>query len=194
MAVPIFSNMKQPKRKMASKKRGKGTLWQDEKRIEVATTWLATGSWSLTSAMTGVPIGTLRFWKEADWWKDLLREIQDSENIELSGKLKKIVDKSIDVTIDRLENGDHVYDAKKGKMVRVPVKLRDSVRAIETMQNKRMLLAKQPTKITESRTVDARLEKLAEEFAKFSNMKIVNEEEPAAVENVVEIVDASEEA
>ena len=44
---------------------------------------------------------------------------------ELDAKTSKIVDKALDQIMDRLENGDHIYDQKTGRIRRAPVKLRE---------------------------------------------------------------------
>ena len=69
--------------------------------------------------------------------------------------------------MDRLEGGDYILDSKTGTIKRVPVKMRDAKTVMTDLFDKRQLLRKQPTKITESQTVDKRLEMLAERFEKF---------------------------
>jgi hypothetical protein len=156
---------------MARGKMKDGFRWTDQKKIEVVTTYLTVGNAPMTEAITGVSRETIRHWKMAPWWKEIERELQDSENIELSAKLKKIVDKSIDVTLDRLEHGDTIFNPKTGELLRVPVKVREALRAIDSMVDKRQILQNKPTRITETRTIDDRLNKLAEEFKRFANAK-----------------------
>lgn len=147
--------------------------WTDSKKIEAVTTYLAVGTLPLTAAILGVPLETLKWWKVADWWKDIERELRDSENIELSARLKKIVDKSIDAVVDRLDNGEHMFNPRTGEIIRVPVKTREALRAVESMIDKRQILLEKPTRITEQRTVDDRLNKLAEEFKAFSQARTI---------------------
>jgi len=161
---------------MSTKRPRNGEAWPDKKRLEVVTTYLVVGNAPMTEAITGVSRGTIRHWKMTDWWKEIVHELQDEENIELSAKLKKIVDKSIDVTLDRLENGDTIFNPKTGELLRVPVKVKDALKAADTMIDKRQILMNKPTKITENRTIDDRLNKLAAEFAKFSQAKTVEGE------------------
>jgi hypothetical protein len=167
---------------MSVGKKKNGLYWNDKKKIEVVTTYLVVGNAPMTEAITGVPSTTIKHWKMADWWKDIAREIQDEENLELSSKLKKIVDKSIDVTLDRLENGDTIFNPKTGELLRVPIKVRDALKAADTMIDKRQVLLNRPTKITETRTIDDRLNKLAEEFKKFSQSKTIEAEEIEVIE------------
>mgnify|MGYP003342170342 FL=1 len=64
--------------------------WDDKKKLEAVTTYLASGTLALTSAVTNVPVETLRAWKRTDWWKKYTEEIQYEDNIQLDSKLEKI--------------------------------------------------------------------------------------------------------
>lgn len=159
---------------MAKGRKENGHYFTDQKKLEVVTTYLTLGNAPLTEAVTGVSRHTIRHWKLTDWWKDIERELRDGENLELSTKLKRIVDKSIEVVADRLDNGDHIFNPKTGEILRIPVKARDALRAAETMIDKRQILLDKPTRIVEQRTVEDRLNKLAEEFKRFSQSKTIS--------------------
>lgn len=143
--------------------------WPESKRIEAITAYLSTGSYSITSSITGVPVNTIKTWTQQPWWKEQVEEIQNSEHIELDKKLVRVMDKAMDAVMDRLENGEYMYDEKIGKVVRVPAKLRDTNKVLTDMIDKRDLIKK--TKKQEHKpqevTVDHLL-KLAEAFASFS--------------------------
>jgi hypothetical protein len=135
--------------------------------------------------MTGVPCETISNWRKTSWWKEYMDELQNSEDIQMSAQLKKVVDKSLEVVADRLENGDFQYDPKTGKMIRVPVKMRDTHKVLNEAIDKRMLLQKRPTRITEhQQTVDDRLAHLANQFAAF--VSGANKEES---NNTIDVVD-----
>lgn len=95
--------------------------WSERQKLEAVTTYLMVGKWPIVSDATGVPIDTLKKWKQADWWEDLEREIRRSSNIETSGKLKRIVDKAASVVEDRLEHGDLVYNPSTNSFTRRPI-------------------------------------------------------------------------
>jgi len=156
------------------RKKQKNGYWGSAKRIEVVSTYLIVGNAPMTEAITNVPAQTIRHWKCTEWWKDIERELKEEDNSTLSVKLKKIIDKSIDVALDRLSHGDAMLHPKTGEVIRIPAKLRDAVSAINTMTDKRQLLMDKPTKIVEQRTIDERLDKLAAEFQKFTNIRVVN--------------------
>lgn len=130
----------------------------------------------MVTAVTGVPSQTIRLWKMQPWWKDLVREIQTSEDQELDGKLSRVIDKSIDVINDRLEKGDFILDSRSGTIRRVPVKFKDTHRVASDLLDKRNVLRGKPTSITERVSTEDVLRKLAaqfQEFTKFQKTKLI---------------------
>jgi hypothetical protein len=149
------------------------TTWPIEKKIEVVSQFLVLGNLKMVAAMTGVSYDLVRQWKTQPWWKELESEIRQTQNIEMDTKLSKIVDKSLDAVLDRVENGDFVYDQKTGQIVRKPVALRDVHRVSVDTLSKRELLRGNATerKETSQVTVAEQLKLLAEEFAKWNVKK-----------------------
>lgn len=125
----------------------------------------------MTAAATGIPKDTLNRWKYSPWWKELVSQIRSEETLALDGKLAKIVNKALAVIEDRLDNGNHQYDQKTGELIRIPVNLKDSIKATADLMDKREMLAKKPQQEQIEKTVDDRLAKLAEEFARFAKAK-----------------------
>lgn len=156
---------------MAKGKQKNGFMWTEDTKLKVVTTYLATGSLRLAAAMVNVPIDTVNRWHRLDWWKEYEQELRTSENMEMSAKLKKIVDKSLDTIVDRLDEGDPMYDPRTGQVIRVPLKARDAIKAMESAVDKRQILNNQPTKIVEQRTIEDRLTRLSLEFEKFARAK-----------------------
>ena len=116
----------------------------------------------------------------------------DSDNV---SKLTQIVDKSLEVIQDRLINGDYILNKKTGEIHRRPASLRDASIVANTVVDKRQLLRGKPTSRTEKISVDARLLKLAEEFAKFAASRTIEgtsssvADEAPFMEPLVEITD-----
>ena len=152
------------------KKPGDGLAhWSDTQRIELVTTWLATGNLALSAATHQIPEVTARRWKAQPWWKQMVEDIRSSENLQLDAKLSKVVSKSVDALMDRVENGDFQYDQKTGQLVRKPISARDAAKVTTDMIDRRELLqGKKETVKEDSRKIEDRLLKLAEEFAKFA--------------------------
>ncbi len=144
--------------------------YPDAKKIEVVTTYLALGKAPLVEAVTGVPRQTIRQWKMQPWWKDLVDEIQTEDDSELDGKLSRIIDRSLDAVVDRIDNGDFILDSRSGTVKRVPVKLRDVHKVSTELIDKRNLIRGKPTSITQKVTVEDMMGKLADEFKKWAKL------------------------
>lgn len=149
--------------------------WKEQKKLEAVSTYLATGSNILTSQQTGVPLKTIEYWKQQEWWKEAVEAARTGENDKLDAKLSKAIDKALDAVMDRLEDGDWVYDQKTGQVKRSPVKLRDVNASFNTLLDKRQLIRKLPTKITEASNTEAKLKQLAQQFADFAKKSLPEE-------------------
>ena len=150
--------------------------WTEKQKIQLITTYLATGSLRLASAMCHIPENTVRHWHMTDWWKSLESEIKYSENAEVSTRLKKIVDKSIDAVIDRLEQGDPMFNPRTGEIIRVPVKAETAVKALNSAVDKRQILNNAPTKIVEQRSIDERLSNLMAKFEQMATGRLIEQQ------------------
>jgi transposase-like protein len=154
-------------------KHEKNRVWPLEKKIEVVSQYLVLGNMKLVAAMTGVGHGLIREWKGQPWWKEIESEIRQTQNIEKDTKLSKIVDKSLDAVLDRIENGDFIYDQKTGEVKRKPANLKDLHRVSVDMISKQELLRGNVTERRENTQVSIaeQLKMLAMEFAKWSDKK-----------------------
>jgi hypothetical protein len=141
--------------------------------MKALTTFLATGSQAHTAAITGIPEQTINSWRKAEWWNERIKEIRDGENIQLDAKLTKVMDKALDAVVDRIENGEYMYDPRTGEIRRVPAKLRDVQKVAGDMIDKKTLLAKvQKGKEEQKQAITAdHLVMLAREFSKFATGK-----------------------
>lgn len=165
--------------------------WPIEKRIEVVSQYLVLGNLKIVAASTGISYGLIRQWKMQPWWNELEQEIRATQNIEMDTKLSKIVDRSLDSVLDRVENGDFFYDNKSGEIKRKPVNLRDVARVSVDILSKRELLRGNATdrKETTQVSVNEQLKLLAAEFAKWQNKA-----KPEVIDvEMVEVLDAKTE-
>lgn len=154
-----------------------GNAWSDQKKIEVATAHCMGLKAPMIEAATGVPKQTIRHWRLQDWFKDLISEIQREEDNEVDAKFTRIVNKSLDAIIDRLENGDFMFNSKENKFVRKPLVARDINRIADTMFDKRNLIRGKPTSISaKQEQITDRLSKLALEFERFVKAKEIKGE------------------
>lgn len=157
-----------------NRKHESGTQWPMEKRVEVVTQYLALGNMRIVSASTGVPYSLIRAWKALPWWKEYEYEIRNTKRSETNNKLSKIIDKSLTIVEDRLENGEIILNNKTGELIRKPVSLKDTLKVTTDLFNQQAAFDKQ--KIEESTTqqqdtIQDTLKQLAQEFAKFNGSK-----------------------
>lgn len=168
------------------RKKKPGTLghWSDSQKIELVTTWLATGNLALSAATHSIPEITARKWKASDWWKQMVEDIRASENLQLDSKLSKVVAKATDQLLDRVDNGDFQYDQKTGQLVRKPISARDAAKITSDMIDRRELLqGKKQAEVDNTRKMEDKLLKLADELSRFSRAKVVVEMEPQIKES-----------
>ena len=95
--------------------------YPEEKKIEAITAYLTTGNLRITAAMTGIGYQLLCTWKTKQWWKEYEYEIKNAKRNETKDKLSKIVDKTLVMLEDRLDNGEIVLNNKTGELIRKPV-------------------------------------------------------------------------
>lgn len=153
---------------MKKTKAGTPGWWPEKKKIEAVTAWMSSGSLPIAAATTSVPLETIRTWRRMPWWKEFENQIKEEDNQELDAKFSKIVRKTLDVIDDRIENGNFQLDPKTGRVLRVPVNLRDTHRVMSDLVDKRRVIRNEPTKIISNDGVNDRLVKLASQFAEFA--------------------------
>ena len=154
-------------------KPAKGNVhWSDKQKMEAVNSYLLLGNLALTARLLNIPEITLRVWKATTWWKTLVEEAKLQEKMELSARVKKLVDASMSVVEDRLANGDFQFDQKTGQIIRKPVNMKDAHKVAVDMQNQRDLLEKSEKVVQTEEHVEDKLLKLAEKFADMATKKI----------------------
>lgn len=146
--------------------------WSDSQKMEAIQSYLLLGNLALTARILNIPEVTLRYWKASAWWNDVVQEIKSQERIELSTKMKKLVNASLTVVEDRLVNGDFQYDQKTGEVIRKPVNMKDAHKVAMDMQERQELLEKMEAPEMQDANIESRLIGLAEKFAEMATKKI----------------------
>ena len=152
-----------------------GGHWSETKKQKAVCLWVAGIPLTQIAVELNVPHETIKGWRTTTWWNDIAKDLRSEESQKLDAKLTKILDKSLENIMDRLENGEFIYDQKTGKVKRAPTKLRDSTVAFNTLMDKRSLIRKEPTKIVEQQSTAQQLENLAKQFEQFVTGKIKEE-------------------
>ena len=167
--------------------------WSEKQRMDAVNSYLLLGNLALTSRVLNIPEVTLRYWKAQPWWKDAVAEIKSSEKMQLSVRVKKLVDASLAVVEDRLLNGDFQFDQKTGEVVRKPVNLKDAHKVAIDMADKHEALEKAEDVVQKEENVDDKLLRLAEKFATMATLSVQNKiDTQRTVENVADITDVQE--
>lgn len=139
--------------------------WSDAQKIEAVTLWLSMGNLRLVAATLRIPEDTMRRWRATQWWKEIADEIAVQDKIQLSATAKNIIDKSLTVIADRLEQGDWIYDQKSGQMRRKPVNMKDALAVADRLMDRKEKLDRLETTHSTAESVEAKLNKLMEKFS-----------------------------
>lgn len=171
MAISDNPERREQKSTRARAVGAEGKWWSDSQKLETVKTWLLTGNLRLTANVVRIPEDTVRRWAKSTWWASIVDDLHQEDQLLLSARLKKIVDKSFDVIEDRLEKGDYVYDQKTGEMRRKPVNMRDAHKVgIDLVDKREKLLSGHGPAASEEQVAD-KLLKLAEKFAELAGQK-----------------------
>ena len=147
--------------------------WSDKQKLEAAQSWLVLGNMSLVSRVLGIPRITLQVWRASNWWKELVEELRVQERMQLSNKMKNIVNAAHAVVENRLLNGDAVLNQKTGEIVYKPVAMRDAHKVAVDLLNQQGALDKMNRgEVAGDDQASDKLEMLAERFAEFATKKI----------------------
>lgn len=155
-------------------KRHKTAHWTQQQKLQAVSTYLMLGNMVETAAVTGISINTLNTWRYQDWFKEFSLKLQAEDVQEMDSKMKRIVGKALKAVEDRIDLGDAQYDQRTGDIVRVPVKAHVALKISTELLTKRERLNDKPVKQEIEKTIDDRLAKLSEEFARFAGMKQID--------------------
>ena len=173
------------RRKVSHDRRYKKSVWSQNQRLQAVSTYLMLGNMAETAIVTGIPIATLRLWKTTDWFKEYSLQLQSEDVQQMDANLKRIIGKALKATEDRLDLGDAQFDQKTGDIIRIPVKAHVALKISTELLTKQQKLYENPVREEVEKTIDDRLLKLSEEFAKFASNKVKNEK---AVDDEVKVI------
>lgn len=145
-----------------------GRGWTAYQRIDAIFAYFVTGYIREAARLCSIPEGTLLSWAQSSWWKSAMQKVKDLKQDELDVQYTQIIDKAIVELNDRLDLGDERLD-KEGMPVRVKVGAKDLMLINAMAFDKRALLRRDPTNISEKViTVEDRNTILAEQFRKIA--------------------------
>jgi len=162
-----------------SKKRGPGFKFNNpsyfnlEQKTDACALYCVYGDIDQVSEMTGIDPKFIRQWKDEPWWSEIQKKVFIEQNEKLASRRSGVLDRSLDHLVDRLDNGDYLWDVRKSKLVRKPVDTKVLSNLFNNLVTRRQLIRGEPTSITTQVAVDDRLKLLAAQFEKFANAKEV---------------------
>jgi hypothetical protein len=170
------------------------TRYSDSQKLEAIHSYLALGNLALTSRVLAIPEITLRKWKAEEWWTKTVEEIKMQDRIQLSARMKKIVEASQTIVAQRLETGDPILNQKTGEIIYKPVSMKDAHKVAVDLIDRGKELDKLTTEhVAIEKQDDRKLEMLAERFAEMATKSIekqYNKQRTVDVEDVVEVTGA----
>jgi hypothetical protein len=181
-------NRKNPSGIVQQRVAGRREHYTEKQKMEAVCSFAVCGNSRRVAEITKIPEATIRAWKQTEWWYETTQRIAQEENEELDVKLTKLINKAVENVNDRLENGDMIYDTKRGQLARRPMSGKDTAIVAAITLDKRQLLRGQPTSRVESVSQDQRLLRLAEQFQAFAKAKEVVQD--TSLEVVQEVISA----
>lgn len=161
--------------------------YSDKQKIELATSYLATGNLALSARVHGIPEITARSWRATAWWATLIEELKMQEKLQLSAKMKQLVEASQLIVAQRLETGDPILNQKTGEIIYKPVSMKDAHKvAVDLIDRKTILDKTTKEGPTEAKNED-KLEKLAEKFAEIATKTIEKKYNKARTIDVLDV-------
>jgi hypothetical protein len=166
------------------KRRGPGFKFSNpnyynlEQKTDACAMYCVYGDIEQVSELTGIPSKFLREWKQEPWWNEIQKKVFVEQNEKLAGRISGVLDKSLEHLVDRIDNGDYLWDVRKSKLVRKPVDTKVLATVFNTLVTRRQLIRGEPTSITTQVGVDDRLKLLAQQFEKFAAAKEVEQTAP----------------
>ena len=143
-------------------------MYPDSTKTDALKLWMLTGNLKQTAASMNIPYDTLKVWKSSKWWAELAQDIRTEGHLALSAKMQKIADKAMEVTLDRLENGEQVLDQKSGEILTKPVNMRDAHQVAVSFQDRALKLQSSPQEEATQLAVHDRLAQLADAFTRMA--------------------------
>jgi hypothetical protein len=170
------------------KRRGPGFKFSNpnyynlEQKTDACAMYCVYGDIDQVSELTGIPAKFIRDWKQESWWNEIQKKVFVEQNEKLAGRITGVLDKSLEHLVDRLDNGDYLWDVRKSKLVRKPVDTKVLATVFNTLVTRRQLIRGEPTSITTQVGVDDRLKLLAQQFEKFAAAKEVEQIAPQIID------------
>lgn len=137
------------------------------KRMEVVARFMLLGNMRLVSEQMNISYNTLMAWKNSDWWPEMVDQLKRQKQSKTNENITRLIEQSLEVMQDRLDNGDFVFDQKTGQVVRKPVNVRDATQIATNLLQRQQVQEEFEQKLSsKSATVQETLAMIAQELKK----------------------------
>lgn len=148
-----------------------------QRKISAAVAYVLSGTAAKAAEVANVSKPTILDWKNnSDWWPHLIAHIKEKHDEDIEARTTNILTKALDEVEDRIEHGDQIMNYKTGEMEYKPISGKDLTIIFGTLYDKRQLMRREPTAISDNTSEDQRLQHLMQEFIKFSEAKQIDGE------------------
>lgn len=162
------------------------SVYSWEKKMEAVSRYMLLGNMRVVSEQLNVPYSVLADWKRSDWWPEMVDSLKRQKKSKTNEHLTKIIETSLDIVQDRLENGDFFVNQKTGKVDRKPVSIRDASQITTNLLQRQIQLEElvERSQKTED-TVQDVLTKIALEFKRWNKNNATDIEYVEVVPNAI---------
>jgi transposase-like protein len=175
---------------MSAKKLAKKEyFWTNEDKSRSVAAYVATGSFSKSSAITGIPENTIRSWAKQDWFGEEARRVDQTDSDELKSTFTRIAKRAALEVEDRLEHGDEVV-TKDGEIIKKKIAGKDLAIISAVAADKRRQQLETPATVA-IQSSQEKLISLMQSFIKFANAKEITQEKDYNAKDIFEVVEES---
>jgi hypothetical protein len=169
---------------MSRKAVEKGKHWTDKDKLKAIAVFTVYGNATKVEEETGIPAGTVNYWKTLPWWFEEMEKLRKSEDQTLISGYTRVVRRTIEQLEDRLENGETMV-TKTGEKINRPISARDLSIISGMAADKRMKLVDGVSvESVKQVTMAERLKQLEDQFTRFVTSKVIDGE---VMHKVIEI-------
>lgn len=138
-----------------------------DKRMECVARYMLLGNMRVVSEQCEVGYDTLMDWKRSDWWPEMVDQLRKQKRQKTDDSLTKLIENSLEVMKDRLENGDWFFNQKTGEIQRKPVGIRDATAITSQLLQRQLQMEDMAQKHeVQTESVQETLRLIANEFRK----------------------------
>lgn len=114
-----------------------------KQRWNAVLAWSTTGNAASAARAAGLQEATVRAWTGQAWFEYVLAEVLRQRRRSIDAALSGVIERSLEETMDRLENGDCALS--HGVMIRIPVRAKDAAFIAALAIDKQRLLRGEST-------------------------------------------------